>query len=121
MWRLQFIALLALWLGSAAALQSEQGLQLCFVRAIISNRRNHADLEFAHGRWWVMCPAIFVFSTPHDVLYCVEPAGDQIAQVRVGEQRRSLRRQLLEVEESAVLGRSSLTNVLVCDGSWRVG
>ena len=66
-------------------------------------------------------PCDILFFLHRMMYYCVEPAGDQIAQARVGEQRRSLRRQLLEVEESAVLGRSSLTNVLVCDESWRVG
>ena len=42
-----------------------------------------------------------------------EPSNDQINQARVEEQRRSLRRQLLEVEESEVVGRNSLANMMV--------
>ena len=66
-------------------------------------------------------PCDIVLSLAPMTYSCVVPAGYAFAQARVGDQRRSLRRQLLEVEESAVLGRSSLTNVLVCDESWRVG
>jgi hypothetical protein len=52
-------------------------------------------------------------------MYCrIEPASDQFAQARVDEHRRSLRRQLLEAEESAVFGRSSLSNVMVCHERW---
>ena len=42
-----------------------------------------------------------------------EPGGDYIEQARVNEQRRSLRAQLLELEESAVVGRSSLSDMMV--------
>ena len=52
------------------------------------------------------------------ICWLPEPGGDYIEQASVNEQRQSLRRQLLELEESAAAGRSGLSDMMV---SRRVG
>ena len=47
------------------------------------------------------------------ICWLPEPGGDYIEQASVNEQRRSLRRQLLELEESAAAGRSGLSDMMV--------
>jgi hypothetical protein len=54
MWRVPFLAVLALWFGSAVALEGVHLFVSIFSRYhVFCGRRGHAHFELAHG-WWLL-------------------------------------------------------------------